>query len=76
MFSFSSKQSSDCPFVEQVTNPELWVDDMASAGVDIFTFHAEIESVGSDLSPLIGKIKSKGMKCGIALKPGSVQFNF
>jgi len=54
-----------------VTNPEKWVQDFADAGTDIFTFHAEITSQGDDLTPLIQEIKSKGMKVGLAIKPGT-----
>lgn len=54
-----------------VSNPEKWVDDMASAGTDIFTFHVEVTSVGEDLTPLIQRIKDRGMKVGLAIKPGT-----
>ncbi len=54
-----------------VTNPEKWIDDMAAAGTDIFTFHVEVTSVGDDLTPIIESVKSKGMKCGLAVKPGT-----
>lgn len=54
-----------------VTNPEKWVDDMHQAGCDIFTFHVEVESHGSDLSGLIERIKCKGMKVGLAIKPNT-----
>ena len=54
-----------------VTNPEKWIDDMATAGTDIFTFHVEVTSVGNDLTPIIDAVKSKGMKCGLAIKPGT-----
>jgi len=54
-----------------VTNPEKWVEDMANAGADIFTFHVEVTSVGEDLTPLINNIKSKGMKVGLAIKPNT-----
>lgn len=49
-----------------VSNPEQWVDDMAAAGANIFTFHIEVEGHKIEL---IQKIRSKGMKVGIALKP-------
>lgn len=49
-----------------VCNPMQWVDDMKTAGADTFTFHIE---VGGDISALIAKVKSVGMKVGIALKP-------
>jgi ribulose-phosphate 3-epimerase len=54
-----------------VTNPEKWIDDMAAAGTDIFTFHVEVTSIGNDLNPIIESVKSKGMKCGLAIKPGT-----
>jgi len=54
-----------------VSNPEKWVKDMADAGADMFTFHVEITSQGSDLTGLIETIKAHGMKCGLALKPGT-----
>ncbi len=54
-----------------VSHPHKWVDDMAAAGASIFTFHVEVESEhpGQDHKPLIAKIKSKGMKVGLAIKP-------
>lgn len=54
-----------------VTNPEKWVKDMAAAGADIFTFHVEITSQGSDLTALIQDIKATGMKVGLAIKPNT-----
>jgi len=54
-----------------VTNPEKWVKDMADAGANIFTFHAEITSQGDDLTPLIQDIKAHGMKVGLAVKPNT-----
>jgi ribulose-phosphate 3-epimerase len=52
-----------------VTHPEKWVADMHDAGADIFTFHVEVESVGTDLTGLINTIKATGMKVGLAIKP-------
>jgi ribulose-phosphate 3-epimerase len=49
-----------------VSNPMQWVDDMKSAGADVFTFHIEVEG---DIGALIAKVKAAGMKVGIALKP-------
>jgi len=54
-----------------VSQPEKWVQDMAAAGADIFTFHVEVTSVGDDLTPLITSIKEAGMKVGLAIKPGT-----
>ncbi len=42
---------------------------MAAAGVDAFTFHVEVTSLGDDLSPFLHLVKSKGMKVGLAVKP-------
>lgn len=52
-----------------VTNPEKWVDDMAAAGANIFTFHLEVELSEEEKKSLIAKIKSLGMKVGISVKP-------
>jgi ribulose-phosphate 3-epimerase len=56
-----------------VSEPQKWVDDMASAGTDIFTFHIEVDipKGDDDFKPLIRLIKSKGMKVGIAIKPNT-----
>ena len=56
-----------------VTKPEQWVDDMAAAGANFFTFHVEVDCMdgGDTHLPLIEKIKSKGMKAGLAIKPGT-----
>ncbi|XP_072759714.1 ribulose-phosphate 3-epimerase [Anoplolepis gracilipes] len=51
-----------------VSNPEQWIEPMADANVNQYTFHVEpVEDV-----PLIcRKIKEAGMKVGVALKPGT-----
>jgi len=56
-----------------VSEPQRWVDDMAAAGSDIFTFHIEVDipNGDDDFKPLIRMIKSKGMKVGIAIKPNT-----
>jgi ribulose-phosphate 3-epimerase len=55
-----------------VTHPQKWVDDMAAAGANIFTFHVEVDCMqGESHLPLIELIKSKGMKAGLAIKPGT-----
>jgi pentose-5-phosphate-3-epimerase len=43
---------------------------LCAAGIDIFTFHVEVKSLGEDLAPFIALIKSKGVKAGLAVKPG------
>lgn len=54
-----------------VTNPAQWVDDMANAGADIFTFHVETGGNENEKKDLIKRIKEKGMKVGLAIKPGT-----
>lgn len=54
-----------------VTNPQDYVEEMAKAGADIFTFHIEVELANKEeeVVSLINKIKGAGMQVGIALKP-------
>lgn len=59
-----TKAYFDCHLM--VSNPEFWVDPLASAGADGFTFH--IEST-QDPKSLIQRIRTKGMRVGITLKP-------
>jgi ribulose-phosphate 3-epimerase len=56
-----------------VSNPQDYVEDMAKAGADIFTFHIEVELAKNeeDVVSLINKIKGAGMQVGIALKPNT-----
>jgi ribulose-phosphate 3-epimerase len=54
-----------------VTNPEKWIDDMADAGTDRFTFHIEVSDFGVDITDTIARVKGKGMAVGLALKPGT-----
>ncbi|XP_011170088.1 ribulose-phosphate 3-epimerase [Solenopsis invicta] len=51
-----------------VSKPEQWIEPMADAGVDQYTFHVEpVEDV-----PLVcRKVREAGMKVGVALKPGT-----
>lgn len=51
-----------------VSNPDQWIEPMADAGVDQYTFHVEpVKNV-----PLVcRKVKEAGMKVGVALKPGT-----
>lgn len=51
-----------------VANPEKWVDDMADAGADQYTFH--IEATDRPLE-LIQQIKKAGMKVGVGVKPNT-----
>ncbi|XP_020906064.1 ribulose-phosphate 3-epimerase [Exaiptasia diaphana] len=51
-----------------VANPEQWVQDMADAGADQYTFHLEATEKPLEL---IQQIKQAGMKVGIGIKPGT-----
>ena len=71
-------RSSTSPVLDchlMVSEPERWVGDFASAGADIFTFHVEATAGrkaedGTDLTEwLLGNIRAKGMKTGLAVKP-------
>lgn len=59
---------SDKPFdVHLMISEPLWyIDDFADAGADIITFHIESDS---DIDKTIDKIKSRGIKAGLVLKP-------
>ncbi|PIK46869.1 putative ribulose-phosphate 3-epimerase-like [Apostichopus japonicus] len=49
-----------------VLNPEKWVEPMADAGADQYTFHIEATDKPTET---IKKIKDAGMKVGIGVKP-------
>ncbi|XP_071826407.1 ribulose-phosphate 3-epimerase-like [Apostichopus japonicus] len=49
-----------------VLNPEKWVEPMADAGADQYTFHIEATDKPAET---IKKIKDAGMKVGIGVKP-------
>uniref|UniRef100_A0A8D8TU28 Ribulose-phosphate 3-epimerase n=1 Tax=Cacopsylla melanoneura TaxID=428564 RepID=A0A8D8TU28_9HEMI len=49
-----------------VQNPEQWIEPMADANVDQYTFHVEPVN---DVPQVIRKIKEAGMKVGLAIKP-------
>jgi ribulose-phosphate 3-epimerase len=52
-----------------VTNPMDYVAQMAKAGASGFTFHVEVAQ--DNWQQLVEKIKSTGMRPGVALKPGT-----
>jgi ribulose-phosphate 3-epimerase len=54
-----------------VSKPAQWVNDMAEAGADIFTFHVEVDGDEADKLSLIRNIRGKGMKVGMAIKPNT-----
>lgn len=49
-----------------VSNPDQWINDMADAQVDLYTFH--IEPV-DDVPAVCRKVREAGMKVGLAIKP-------
>ena len=51
-----------------VEDPINYIDKFYKAGSDIITFHYEAVK---DLLPLIRKIHSLGIKCGVSIKPGT-----
>ncbi|XP_071443385.1 ribulose-phosphate 3-epimerase [Hetaerina americana] len=51
-----------------VSNPEQWVEPMADANVDQYTFHYE---ASNDIPSLCRKIRDSGMKVGIGIKPNT-----
>ncbi|KAJ3290294.1 hypothetical protein HDU79_003396 [Rhizoclosmatium sp. JEL0117] len=56
----------DCHLM--VSEPEKWVQDFASAGANMYTFHVEAHA---NPAALIEKIHAAGMKAGVAVKPGT-----
>ena len=51
-----------------VEHPERWVEPMADAGANQYTFHAE---ACDDIPSLCRRIQESGMKVGVALKPAT-----
>lgn len=51
-----------------VSRPEQWINDMADAQVDQYTFH--IEPV-EDVPAVCRKVREAGMKVGLAIKPNT-----
>ncbi|XP_076648238.1 ribulose-phosphate 3-epimerase [Halictus rubicundus] len=51
-----------------VSNPEQWIEPMADAGVNQYTFHVEPVK---DVPLVCRKVQEAGMKVGVALKPGT-----
>lgn len=62
-----TKAYLDCHLM--VTNPLDYVEPFAKAGASGFTFHVEVSK--ENWQELIQKIKAKGMRPGVALKPGT-----
>lgn len=51
-----------------VQKPEQWIEPMADAGVNLYTFH--IEPV-EDVCKVSRLVKEAGMQVGLAIKPGT-----
>ena len=51
-----------------ISNPLKYADDFADAGADIITFHIECDS---DIDKTIDKIRSRGVKPGLVIKPNT-----
>ena len=49
-----------------INDPLKYIDDFADSGADIITFHIECDS---DIDKTIEKIKSRGIKAGLVIKP-------
>lgn len=52
-----------------VQRPQQWIESMADAGVDQYTYH--IEPVLDEIDEISRKIREAGMKVGLAIKPGT-----
>lgn len=52
-----------------VERPQQWIESMADAGVDQYTFH--IEPVSDQIDEISRKVRESGMKVGLAIKPGT-----
>lgn len=57
-----------------VSEPVRWIEPMADAGVDQYTFH--IEPVLENVLETCRKVREAGMKVGLALKPGTGNYSF
>ncbi|MBR1942474.1 ribulose-phosphate 3-epimerase [bacterium] len=55
-----------------IENPEKYIEDFASAGADIITFHYEAVKP-ENIEEICNKIKSLGCKSGISIKPKTNQ---
>lgn len=51
-----------------ISEPLRYIDDFANAGADIITFHIECDS---DIDATIDKIRSRGIKPGLVIKPNT-----
>lgn len=51
-----------------ISEPHRYIDDFCDAGADIITFHIECDS---DIDETIDKIKARGVKPGLVIKPNT-----
>ena len=51
-----------------INRVEKFLDEYIEAGSDIISFHLEIDE---DIEKIITRIKKKGLKCGLAIKPNT-----
>lgn len=51
-----------------ISEPAKYIDDFCDAGADIITFHVECDS---DINETIDKIKARGVKAGLVVKPNT-----
>ena len=54
-----------------ISDPRKYADDFIKAGADILTFHYEAVNTKEEIIELINYIKSKNVKAGISIKPGT-----
>lgn len=66
----SLKKCTDKPYDVHlmISKPIDYVDAFADAGADIITFHVEADS---DIAATIEKVKARGIKVGLTLKPAT-----
>lgn len=51
-----------------VQSPETWIEPMADAGANLYTFHYEATS---DVPDCVRRVREAGMRAGLAIKPGT-----
>jgi len=54
-----------------VSEPMKWIEPMAKAGCNLFTFHIESDMPEGGAQTIITAVKKTGMKVGISIKPGT-----
>jgi ribulose-phosphate 3-epimerase len=51
-----------------ITEPDRYLEPFVAAGVDAITIHAEIPG---QVGPVLDRIRTRGLKCGLSLRPGT-----